>query len=222
MDDKLDVPLDQIIENDKKNLKRRNRERKYDSPYDKPTKRNVYQSHNRSNVGCRVYVGNLAWETSWQDLKDHMKQVGHVEFVNIFSNGKYSKGCGVVEFANPDAAKRAINELNDTTIKDTTRPIFVREDREEDSNLGSKEDETCRQLFVDNLPYSAKWYDLKDHFKQYGEVLKADVILSRDGRSAGRGTVLFSSSRDVKRAINEANETFFQGRKLFLKEDKYA
>lgn len=26
-------------------------------------------------VGARVYVGNLSWDVSWQDLKDHMRQV---------------------------------------------------------------------------------------------------------------------------------------------------
>lgn len=26
----------------------------------------------------RVYVGNLSWETEWQDLKDHMRQAGEV------------------------------------------------------------------------------------------------------------------------------------------------
>lgn len=26
----------------------------------------------------RVYVGNLSWETEWQDLKDHMRAAGEV------------------------------------------------------------------------------------------------------------------------------------------------
>ena len=29
-------------------------------------------------VGTKVYVGNLSWETSWQDLKDHFRSVGEV------------------------------------------------------------------------------------------------------------------------------------------------
>lgn len=29
----------------------------------------------RVTVGTRVYVGNLAWDVAWQDLKDHMKKV---------------------------------------------------------------------------------------------------------------------------------------------------
>ena len=31
----------------------------------------------------RVYVGNLSWETEWQDLKDHMRSAGEVG--NIFT-----------------------------------------------------------------------------------------------------------------------------------------
>lgn len=29
----------------------------------------------------RVYVGNLSWETEWQDLKDHMRTAGEVSKV---------------------------------------------------------------------------------------------------------------------------------------------
>lgn len=32
----------------------------------------------RPKRGFRVYVGNLAWNVKWQELKDHMKQAGTV------------------------------------------------------------------------------------------------------------------------------------------------
>lgn len=31
-------------------------------------------------VARRVYVGNLPWKTSWQDLKDHFRSAGHGVF----------------------------------------------------------------------------------------------------------------------------------------------
>ena len=34
-------------------------------------------------VGKRCYVGNLSWRTSWQDLKDHFRQVGNVVFAEV-------------------------------------------------------------------------------------------------------------------------------------------
>jgi len=80
-------------------------------------------------AGRRVYVGNLSWETQWQELKDHMRSAGQVEFADVLTgpDGR-SKGCAVVEFAQPEEAQRAIAELNDTQLMG--RMIFVREDRE--------------------------------------------------------------------------------------------
>jgi RNA recognition motif-containing protein len=31
-----------------------------------------------------VYVGNLSYDTSWQDLKDHMRKAGNVDSVSLF------------------------------------------------------------------------------------------------------------------------------------------
>jgi len=80
-------------------------------------------------VGKRVYVGNLAFSTSWQKLKDHFKQVGKVVFANVMEEGGRSKGCGIVEFDSPSDAASAIKELHDSTLDG--RLISVREDRED-------------------------------------------------------------------------------------------
>jgi len=83
-------------------------------------------------AGNRVYVGNLPWQVSWQDLKDHFRQAGEPVYTTVFldEDGR-SKGCGIVEFATKEEAQKAIQTLNDTTIGDSQRLIFVREDREE-------------------------------------------------------------------------------------------
>jgi len=46
-----------------------------------------------------------------------------------------SKGCGVVEYTNQDDAQRAIKELNEQEL--FGRPVFLREDREEEARYGS-------------------------------------------------------------------------------------
>lgn len=83
----------------------------------------------------RVYVGNLSWSTSWQDLKDHMRDAGDVQYAKVLQDrdGR-SKGCGIVEFSTPEGAKDAIEKLTDTELKG--RKIFVREDREEGGGGG--------------------------------------------------------------------------------------
>ena len=79
--------------------------------------------------GTSVYVGNLSWDVSWQDLKDHFKTVGNVLHADVMAmpDGR-SKGCGLVSFATAQDANNAITMLNDTDLNG--RPIFVREDRE--------------------------------------------------------------------------------------------
>ena len=79
----------------------------------------------------RVYVGNLAWSVSWQDLKDHMRLNGelNVNFCNVMGENGRSKGCGLVEYATADEAALAVTKLHDTEL--AGRKIFVREDRED-------------------------------------------------------------------------------------------
>ena len=44
----------------------------------------------------------------------------------------------------------------------------------------------CR-LYVGNLSWDVKWQELKDFFKPYGTVLRADVMEEPSGRSKGCG-----------------------------------
>lgn len=45
--------------------------------------------------GKKVYVENLNYKTSWQDLKDHMKTAGTVTFAELFTKRSgASKGSG--------------------------------------------------------------------------------------------------------------------------------
>jgi RNA recognition motif-containing protein len=47
------------------------------------------------SIGKRVWVGNLNFETTWQDLKDHFKQAGPVIRADIMEvRGALTMGCG--------------------------------------------------------------------------------------------------------------------------------
>ncbi|KAI8468345.1 MAG: G-strand telomere binding protein 1 [Monoraphidium minutum] len=81
-------------------------------------------------IGRRCYVSNLAWRTSWQDLKDKFRECGNVVYANVTrgDDGR-SKGWGIVEFETPDEAIAAVNTLNGVDLGG--RNISVREDRED-------------------------------------------------------------------------------------------
>ncbi|KAI9366018.1 hypothetical protein DFJ73DRAFT_806692 [Zopfochytrium polystomum] len=179
----------------------------------------------------RVYVGNLAYEVGWQDLKDHMRKVGEVLFADVLTlpNGR-SKGCGVVEFATIEEAQKAIREMNDTTLMG--RAVFVREDREMEMRGGSGRDrgggaagggryrdsDAGRSVYVSNLPYIVAWQDLKDLFRQAGPVIRADVHEGPDRRSKGTGTVVFEAPGDAHNAISMYHGYEWHGRRLEVRD----
>lgn len=122
---------------------------------------------------CRVYVGNLSWSVSWQDLKDHMRSAGNVVHANVISedDGR-SKGFGIVEYCSPEEAREAISTLTDTHLKG--RLIFVREDRV--PSKGSPGGFQAHYLdhcsvYVGNLSYETSWQVLKDHMRKGGSKL---------------------------------------------------
>ena len=67
-------------------------------------------------------------------------------------------------------ADAAIVQLTDTELKG--RLVFVREDRESSGDSGS-----IHRLYVGNLAWDIAWQDLKDHFKQVGNVVRLECIL---------------------------------------------
>lgn len=144
-------------------------------------------------------------------------------------NGR-SKGCGIVEYATREEAQKAIEKLSHLELDG--RMIFVREDRERERGGGGAPPSSrgpppgpppadgC-QLFVGNLSYSVGWQDLKDLFRQAGDVVRADVQMNRDGRSKGCGTVLFSNPQDADNAISKFNGYQMDGRDIEVREDRF-
>ncbi|KAJ3288061.1 hypothetical protein HK104_008346 [Borealophlyctis nickersoniae] len=217
---------------------------RYDDPYATKYSQGRRDPSRPSRRECRVYVGNLAYEVGWQDLKDFMRKVGEVVFADILTMpGGRSKGCGVVEFGTPEEAQRAIRELSDTPLMG--RPVFIREDREQEAKFGQgpgrltsrPTDSVGRTIYVGNLPYIVAWQDLKDLFRQAGNVIRADVLEGPDKRSKGSGTVVFESPHEVQSAIRRGtvDNVYFgfllglamfdgyewHGRRLEVREDRF-
>lgn len=185
----------------------------------------------------RVYVGNLAWEVSWQDLKDLFKTTGHeITRADVMQtpDGR-SKGCGIVEFETSEGAKQAILTLNDTELMG--RQIFVREDREGNNssssnnnnskkqnsasnNFSSGEQAQGRRVYVGNLSWDVAWPELKDHMRTAGNVVHAEVICEHNGRSKGCGIVEYASEQEAQVAIETLTHSELNGRTIFVREDR--
>merc|ERR1719401_256162 len=87
----------------------------------------------QADDSCKVFVGNLSFQTRWQTLKDFMKQAGTVNHAKILmkdggkgwdkgwgkgKGGGMSRGMGVVEFASAEEAQLAVATLNGMELDD--------------------------------------------------------------------------------------------------------
>lgn len=197
-------------------------------------------------VGRRCFVSNLAWRTSWQDLKDKFRDCGNVVYTNVMrdENGR-SKGWGIVEFETSDEAVNAMNTMNGVEIDG--RPIIVREDREDreikefgdpaarrvggrgrgarggrGGDLGGEPAPPGTQVVVHGLPWSYTGAQLLDIFQGCGEIVKGDVVYGRDGRSRGYGVIQFATPDQANIAIQQYNGIDLEGRTLSVKLDSFA
>ncbi|KAJ3193587.1 hypothetical protein HDU82_002761, partial [Entophlyctis luteolus] len=69
------------------------------------------------------------------------------------------------------------------------------------------------------LPYIVAWQDLKDLFRQAGNVVRADVQEGPDRRSKGSGIVAFETPEDAQNAISMFNGYEWHGRRIEVRED---
>ena len=86
----------------------------------------------------KIYVGNLSYEVSEEDLRLALEEFGQVESVTIIKDrdSGQSKGFGFVEMASKAEGKSAIEGLNGKELKG--RELNVNEARPRTESRGSR------------------------------------------------------------------------------------
>ena len=171
-----------------------------------------------------------------------MAIAGEIKYCDVLMDGSNrSRGCGLVEYATPEAALEAIETLTDSEIQG--RSIFVREDREADKGSirgianrmagrggrggrfnssggrgggrGGGSNASGTSVYIANLPYETTWQDLKDFCRHIGNVDHVEV-------KSGSATVRFNTSQDAKTAIQNLNNTTYDGRIIKVSMHRFA
>jgi RNA recognition motif-containing protein len=84
----------------------------------------------------KLYVGNLAYSVSNDDLQELFSQAGQVQSVAVITDkfSGQSKGFGFVEMTTAEEAANAIRQFNDSELKG--RNIKVNEAKPRESSFG--------------------------------------------------------------------------------------
>jgi len=109
------------------------------SPYTKPIAQNKATEGGEPDEGRMVYVGGLPFKAEWQELKDHMKAAGEVEFASIVANetGR-SRGVGFVRYKTEEEAQNAIDSLNGSVMDGRTITVDLWTGRKPETQKGGK------------------------------------------------------------------------------------
>ena len=81
-------------------------------------------------MGTKLFVGNLSYGTTSQDLESHFRQIGETTSAQVITDRESgrSRGFGFVEMASSEDAQRAVRELDGKELQG--RSINVSEARE--------------------------------------------------------------------------------------------
>ncbi|EDR26908.1 ribonucleoprotein, chloroplast, putative [Entamoeba dispar SAW760] len=71
-----------------------------------------------------------------------------------------------------------------------------------------------RRLFVGNLEYQIKNFELKDFFERFGKVVDVVIMKKYDGSSKGFGYVEFDTEESAQKALREGNNEMLRGRNI--------
>ncbi|CAL8136738.1 unnamed protein product [Orchesella dallaii] len=170
---------------------------------------------------CRVYIGNLPQGVGKRDVEDLFDKFGRIVNIDV-KNGRGSP-FAFVEFEDPRDAEDAVIKRNGYSFDGyRIRVEFPRGGSRGSGGVprlgvdaavggpGIRRPNTYRargrseyRVLVTGLPASGSWQDLKDHFREAGEVCFADV-------KDGTGVVEFVRYDDVKYAVKRLDDSRFR------------
>ena len=157
----------------------------------------------------RVFVTNLSYRATEDDLRGFLEREGELESVRIkytlVDGARQSRGFATAVFNRAEDAWSAIANLDDTTFQG--RRIKVREDnfsKLDRKSVAHKNVE--KKVFVDFLDPSLLWQDVKDHFQQTGSVYFVHLLWDQT-RMHRQAVVELGSAEEAQDAIRELNDS---------------
>lgn len=187
--------------------------------------------------GTEIFVGNIPFSMTWQDLKDLMREAGEVARADVrLDHRGFSKGFGTVVFKTSEEANIALEKFQGYEIEGrqlNTRPgkVFasakpnngviindsadLNNTQNNDFTRGvSGDGEPSDLIYTENLPFVTSVDDLYELFETVGKVVKADLQFNSNGKTSGNALVQFENQEFAQEAIKNLNGYNYGGRDI--------
>lgn len=136
-----------------------------------------------------------------------------ITYIKIAKNHltKESFGYAFVGFRSIEKAEQALQKLNYSKVgKKTLRISWY------DRESNSIRQKTQNNIFVKRLDEGLKHQEFHDYFSAFGNIISAKLEEDEEGDVLGYGFVLYESEDSANKAIKEANNVQWKGRKIFV------
>lgn len=175
--------------------------------------------------GTKLYVGNIPFDITSEELARIFEESGVVEMVEVIYDKatERSRGFAFVTMSTVEEAEAAIQKFNGSEVGGRFLRVNFpevprgssRSPRTRPHSYTSNFVDSPHKVYVGNLPFSTTADTLRSAFERVGNVLGARVVFDREtGRSRGFGFVTFSSEADVDAAISSMNGADLEGRSI--------
>ncbi|CAN6844619.1 unnamed protein product [Brassica oleracea] len=163
-----------------------------------------------------LFIANLSPQTTKiLHIINFLEDVGDVVSVRLIVNheGKHV-GCGFVEFASANQAKKALENKNGEYLHD--HKILLMKRRDETPNV-SEAVATVRNktICVTHFSGQTKISDIINFFKDVGQVVHVRLIVNPKIKHVRLGFVEFASANEAEKAL-EKNGEYLYDRDIFL------
>lgn len=169
----------------------------------------------KSGVG-NIFIKNLDKNIDNKALYDTFSAFGNILSCKIAMDQNGSKGYGFVHFETEEAARSAIEKVNNMLLNG--KKVFVgrfmsRKERIE--VLGDKA-KKFTNVYVKNLPEGFDDDKLRDLFETYGKIISAKVMSDDSGKTRGFGFVSFEDHEAAAKAVDELQQKDIDGREIYV------
>lgn len=163
----------------------------------------------RKSGYANLFIKNLDKSIDNKALLDTFSSFGTVLSCKVAADASgQSKGYGFVQYDNEESSETAMAKLNGMLINDKKIDIkrYVRSQR---SN-------TFQNIYVKNLPETTTDEELKNLFRECGEITSVAVMRDGNGKSRCFGFVNFEDPGNAVAAIDKFNGTTLNDKVLFV------
>ncbi len=174
-----------------------------------------------------VYAKNVDPEVNQEEFEKLFKAFGDITscVLSVDDDGK-SRGFGFVNYADHDAAQKAVEELNEKDFHG--QKLFVaraqkKNEREQELRRAyeTAKNERLSQyqgvnLYVKNIPEEFDDERLREEFSPFGTITSCKVMRGPNAVSRGFGFVCFSAPDEASKAVTEMNGKMMDSKPLYV------